>query len=115
MQPPFLKAMGCTIALLTAAAALSLGYVMLHAIARGAEWKECLAESTRIILKKPTDVLKLFTAVVAVECLLALTGAGLIAFGWTWPLLASLLYRAEPQHQEDRTIKDFFAPINLIK
>ena len=115
MQPPFVKSMGCTIALLTAATGLSLGYVMLHAIARRARWKECLAESARIILEKPTDVLKLLIAVFAVECILTLTGAGLIAFGWTWPLLASLLFRAEPQYQEDRTIKDFFAPTNLIK
>ena len=115
MQAPFLRAMGCTIALMSAAAGLSLGYVMLHSIARGFGWKECLVESTRIILEKPADVLKLLIAVFAIECLLAPTGAGFIVFGWIWPVLTSLLYRADPPYQEDRNIQDFFVPTNLTK
>ena len=115
LQSPLLRAMGCTITLLTAAAALSLGYLMPLSLARGTGWKKCLAESASIVLERPADVLKHLVGVLIAQCFLILTGAGFVAFGFLWPLLASLLFCVTPPYQEDRSLKDFFIPSNLIK
>lgn len=118
-----LQSMGCTATLVLLIAANILGYLVLPGIAKGCPWKECLRMSLRWILEEPATLMRLFVAMAIAEGLLMLTGLGFLIAGLLWPVLGVLLawkqYRhlryAEPPYQEDRCLKDFLFPSNLLK
>ncbi len=113
--PLLIASVGATVTLCIAVATVVMGFLTFPHAARKTSWKESARDSLCLFLQQPTRLLRVLLDVLLIECLLTLTGIGFLAFGLAWPMLASLLAQCDTPHSEERTLRDFFLPQNLLK
>ena len=79
--------------------------------------------SVGMILDQGRKIALFTVTMIALECLLIVTGLGFFVLGLVLPILAgNLLWieyghlrHSKPLYEEQRTLKDFFLPVNLLK
>ncbi len=108
---------------LFAALGNALFYIALPAVAQNNTLKGAVVAAAQMLAARPLSCLKFILAVIVLKTVLLLSGVGILLLGFACLISIDFLFwmdyrhRAfgEPEYVEDRSLKDFFVPANLLR